>query len=126
MAHACTMIEEEKKEAKLQISEYKELRELIQYGDMYRLLNPFKGNETAWMFVSEDKTEAFVSYFRVLAVPNGPVKKLTLRGLDPDADYKVTGKDDIYGGDELMYAGLSIPELKGDYCSVTWRIKRTV
>lgn len=118
--------EEEKREAKLQISEYKELRELIQYGDMYRLLNPFEGNETAWMFVSEDKTEAFISYFKVLAVPNGPIKKLTLRGLDPDLDYKVIGKDGLYGGDELMYTGLNIPELNGDYCSVTWRIKGTV
>jgi alpha-galactosidase len=118
--------DEEKKEAKLQILEYKELRELIQYGNMYRLLDPFKGNETAWMFVSEDKTEAVISYFKVLAVPNGPIKKLILRGLDPDIDYRVTGKTDIYGGDELMYAGLSIPELNGDYCSFTWRIKRTV
>ena len=118
--------EEEKKEAKLQILEYKELRELIQYGDMYRLLDPFKGNETAWMFVSEDKSEAFISYFKVLAVPNEPVTKLILRGLDPSVDYKVKGKEGLYGGDELMYAGLNIPELNGDYCSVTWRIKGTV
>lgn len=115
--------EEEKKEAKLQISEYKEIRELIQYGDMYRLIDPFKGNETSWMFVSEDKTEAFISYFKVLAVPNEPMKKMTLRGLDPNVDYRVTGKQGFYGGDELMYSGLNIPELNGDYCSVTWRIK---
>jgi len=115
--------EEEKEQAKEQISEYKELRELIQHGDMYRLLDPFKGNETAWMFVSEDKTEAFISYFKTLAVPNDPVSKLTLRGLNPDFNYKVKGKDDLFGGDELMYAGLNIPELNGDYQSVTWRIK---
>ena len=115
--------EEEKKEAKLQISEYKEIRELIQYGDMYRLIDPFKGNETAWMFVSEDKTEAFISYFKVLAVPNESMKKMTLRGLDPNIDYRVIGKQGFYGGDELKYSGLNIPELNGDYCSVTWRIK---
>jgi alpha-galactosidase len=118
--------EKEKEEVRLQVSEYKELRELIQYGDMYRLLDPFKGNETAWMFVSQDKTEAFVSYFRILAVPNEPVKILTLRGLDPNIDYNITGKEDFYGGDELMYAGLRIPDLSGDYCSVTWRVKRKI
>jgi alpha-galactosidase len=117
---------EEKKQVKVQISEYKELRELIQHGNMYRLLSPFKGNETAWMFVSEDKTEAYISYFKVLAVPNGPSQKLTLRGLNPDMDYEVTGKDGFYGGDELMYSGFNIPELNGDYCSVTWRIKGTL
>ncbi|MBU3113978.1 alpha-galactosidase [Clostridium lacusfryxellense] len=114
---------EDKEQVKLQISLYKELRELIQHGDMYRLLSPFIGNETAWMFVSGDKTEAFISYFKVLAAVNGPVEKLNLRGLDPDMDYNVEGKDGFYGGDELMYSGLNIPELNGDYCSVTWRIK---
>lgn len=63
----------EKEEVKLQILKYKELRELIQHGDMYRLLSPFEGNETAWMYVSTDKSEAYISYFRVLAVPNGEI-----------------------------------------------------
>lgn len=116
----------EKEEVKLQILKYKELRELIQHGDMYRLLNPFESNETAWMYVSSDKSEAYISYFRVLAVPNGASKKLTLKGLNPDIDYSVTGKEDLYGGDELMYCGLNIPDLKGDYCSITWRIKSVI
>uniref|UniRef100_UPI002618F6FF alpha-galactosidase n=1 Tax=Clostridium sp. TaxID=1506 RepID=UPI002618F6FF len=113
----------EKEEVKLQILKYKELRELIQHGDMYRLLSPFEGNETAWMYVSTDKSEAYISYFRVLAVPNGASIKLTLKGLNPDIDYSIVGNDDLYGGDELMYCGLNIPDLNGDYSSVTWRIK---
>jgi alpha-galactosidase len=115
--------EEEKEEVKLQVAEYKELRELIQFGDMYRLLDPFKGNEGAWMYVSQDKTEAFVVYARVLAVPNEPIKTLRLAGLDPDKNYKISEKTPIYGGDELMYAGISIPEMYGDYKSITWKIK---
>jgi alpha-galactosidase len=115
--------EEEKAEVKAQVAEYKELRELIQFGDMYRLMSPFEGNETAWMVVSEDKSEAFVAYFRVLAVPNPPLDRLKLRGLNPDMEYFVTGKDVTYGGDELMYAGLYIPYLHGDYQSVVWRLK---
>lgn len=115
--------EEEKEEVKAQVAQYKELRELIQFGEMYRLLSPFEGNETAWMVVSEDKTEAFVAYFRVLALPNGPIKRLDLRGLDPDKEYRVSSKDGIYGGDELMYAGLIIPDLQGDYQSIVWHLK---
>lgn len=115
--------EEEKKAVKAQVAEYKELRELIQFGDMYRLLSPFEGNETAWMVVSEDKSEAFVAYFRVLAVPNGPITRLNLKGLDQNRNYSIIGKDGVYGGEELMYAGISIPYLQGDYQSITWRLK---
>jgi len=118
--------EVEKQQVKLQIIEYKEIRELIQYGEMYRLQSPFQGNETAWMFVAENKKEAFVSYFKVLAVPNEQIKKLTLRGLDPSKDYRVIGEKGFYGGDELMYEGLNIPEIRGDYGSVTWRIIEVV
>ena len=78
--------EEEKEIVKSQVQQYKELRELIQFGDLYRLKSPFEGNETAWMIVSEDKTEAFVAYFRVLAVPNEPLRRLPLRGLDPEKE----------------------------------------
>ncbi|MBU3145180.1 alpha-galactosidase [Clostridium sp. CF012] len=112
----------EKEQVKHQISKYKQLRELIQHGDLYRLLSPFAGNETAWMFVSEDKSEAFISYFKVLAMANEPTQKLALRGLNPDIDYNIIGKEGFYGGDELMYSGLNIPDLNGDYCSITWSI----
>lgn len=115
--------EEEKNIVKMQIAEYKELRRLMQFGDIYRLLSPFEGNEAAWMVVSEDKSEAFVAYFRILAVPNGPITRLNLRGLDPNINYSILGKNGIYGGEELMYAGLCIPSLQGDYQSVIWRLK---
>jgi len=115
--------DEEKKEVKEQIAMYKELREFIQFGDMYRLKSPFEGNETAWIFVSEDKENAFAAYFKILAEPNAPVRRLTLRGLDPNKNYVIEGKDGIYGGDELMNIGVPIPDLQGDFKSVVWRIK---
>lgn len=115
--------DEEKDTVKKQIEAYKDLRELIQFGDMYRLLNPFEGNETSWVIVSEDKTEAFATYFKVLAAPNEPIRKLYLRGLDPDKNYSITGIDGIFGGDELMYGGITIPDLEGDYQSITWTLK---
>ncbi|MBL4937115.1 alpha-galactosidase [Clostridium sp. YIM B02515] len=115
--------DEEKKTVRLQIDQYKELRELIQFGSLYRLMSPFEGNETAWIIVSEDKTEAFAAYFRVLAAPNGPISRLKLRGLDTDKMYTVTGSNKTYSGEQLMYAGIGIPELQGDYQSITWKLK---
>ena len=50
--------DDEKEEVKSQILKYKDLRKLVQFGDMYRLLSPFEGNESSWMYISEDKTEA--------------------------------------------------------------------
>ncbi|MMZ58497.1 hypothetical protein D1872_204820 [compost metagenome] len=117
---------------------------------MYRLLSPFEGRgDTAWMFVSEDQSEAFVAYFRVLAEPNGPIRRLTLKGLDPDKKYiiehgatgstavhtgntlvedggspfRVAFDGEIFGGDRLMKIGLVVSDLSGDFTSSTFRLK---
>lgn len=115
----------EKEEIKQQIRFYKEIRHVIQFGSLYRLLNPFEGNEAAWLFVSEDQSEAVVGYFKVLSQPNEPLYSLRLKGLNPDFLYQhiETGMD--YGGDELMYSGISIPQLKGDFMSVLWRFTKS-
>ncbi|UQZ35555.1 alpha-galactosidase [Paenibacillus sp. PK3_47] len=146
-----TFTEAEKNLAAKQIAQYKEIRTLVQQGDMYRLLSPFEGSgDTAWMFVSEDKTEAFVAYFRVLATPNAPISRLTLKGLNPELDYVIeTGAADStdshggtdtssadssapfqtafdgtpYGGDRLMRIGLVVSDLRGDFVSCTYRLK---
>ena len=61
-------------------------------------------------------------YVRMMAQPAEPFHILRLRGLDPEKEYLDTHTSLIYGGDELMYAGLSISEMKGDYCSMFWRL----
>lgn len=135
---------EERTMVKRQVALYKELRGLIQQGDMYRLKSPFDGNETAWMFVSGDKREAAVFHFRVLAVPNAPLSRLALRGLDPALDYAIErvttakgqpaeegGSDDrartipigVMAGDLLMQAGLPADGFKGDFSGVLYRLR---
>ncbi|MCS7460625.1 alpha-galactosidase [Paenibacillus doosanensis] len=119
---------EDKEAVRRQVAAYKQLRPLIQFGDFYRLLSPFEGNETAWMFVSEDRTEALVAFFQVLAKPNAPLSKLRLKGLDPDKDYRVLDVDgaaaeaSVFGGDELMHIGLNLPQWKGDFRSRLYRL----
>ncbi|WP_044748107.1 alpha-galactosidase [Bacillus alveayuensis] len=115
--------EEEKAIIKEQVAFYKDIRRLVQFGTFYRILSPFEGNETAWMFVSEDKSEAFVAYFRILAEANAPLSSIRLKGLDPNKNYQLLENREVYGGDELMYMGLNIPELHGDYVSYVWRLK---
>lgn len=141
---ATVMNDEEKEIVRKQIELYKEIRPLVLYGDFYRLLSPFEGNEAAWMLISEDGREAIVFYFSVLAEANGPLRRLRLKGLDPDADYAVepldggasldgaariyggTGRDDaagVYGGDHLMFAGLNIETGHGDFQSRMLRLR---
>jgi alpha-galactosidase len=106
-----------------QIAWYKERRGLLHEGRFHRLVSPFEGdgNETAWMTVSADARQALVGWYRTLsrALP-GP-SLLRLRGLDPEARYRVTlwpEADDWVsranlmerGGDELMSRGLFLDD----------------
>lgn len=122
---------EEQETVKRQVADYKKLSPLVQFGDMYRLLSPFEGNETAWMFVSEDRTEAMVAYFTVLSMPNPCLRKLRMKGLDPDRNYQLTvlgaeEESELHGGDELMHIGLYVTLPKGDFRSRLFHLKAEV
>ena len=117
----------EKEIIKRQISDYKEIRAFIQFGDFYRLKSPFEGNETAWAFTKKDKTEAIVFYFRVLAEPAAPLAVLKVKGIDIAKKYQVVGTDKVFGGDELCFVGISIPvSIKGDFQSYVWHLKEVI
>ena len=118
--------DEEKVIVKQQVAQYKKIRSLVQQGDLYRLKSPFEGNNTSWMFVSEDKSEALVYYFQVLAEPNGPLKKVRLKGLDPELEYTIGEEEVSFGGDRLMQSGLHIPSLHGDFVSTWFHLKANV
>lgn len=102
--------EVERIEIKKQVAFYKQHRGLIRDGQFYRLLSPFSGNETAWMVVSQDRTEVLIGWYKVLATPNS-LKHQTLRltGLDESLVYKAEGGGRTYYGDELMQVGLPLP-----------------
>ncbi|MEC0206124.1 alpha-galactosidase [Paenibacillus lautus] len=116
--------EQEKEEVREQVKLYKEIRHLVQFGDFYRLRNPFEGNEAVWTIVSEDRSEAVLYYFRILSEANEPIVWLRTAGLDPEGDYRCVEDGNIYGGDRLMNAGLAIPAMHGDFQSFIWRFKR--
>ncbi|MBR1686780.1 MAG: alpha-galactosidase [Clostridia bacterium] len=100
------------------ISEVKVLRSTLLYGRFYRLLSPFDGGDTAWTTVSDDLQEAIVMLARPLALPNTDPKLLRLQGLDASRTYRVEETGECYGGDELMYSGITIPLPSGDAASV--------
>ena len=140
---------------KKQIAFMKEHRELIQMdGDFYRLLSPFEGNETAWMVVSSDKTQAVAAFYQRLNKVNASWLRLKLDGPDANTKYEVscdmapvasydakiaeayghkTEEDSVKTyqayGDELMSAGIPIDreELNkkgGDFASLLYTLKK--
>lgn len=94
-------------ETKAQIAEYKQIREVVHKGDMYRLKSPFEGNECSWMYVNNDKSKAVLMYAQILAKANAPLCHVRLEGLDGSAMYKVDGYEDSLSGDYLMNMGLN-------------------
>lgn len=76
------------------------------------------------MFVDEAKTESCVFYFQVLATPARPLQFVKLAGLNAAAQYKLRGTEQVFGGDELMYAGMKVPTtLIGDFQTVSWHFQ---
>lgn len=128
--------DDEKMTIKSQIDFFKKHQSLIQFGDFYRIVNPFKGNEAAWMIVSKMQDEALIGWYKVLATPN-PKKYqlLKLVGLEKDNKYYVEQLDRYFYGDELMYNGLPLPiefngankkiaKRKGDFQSEVFYLKK--
>lgn len=121
----------EQKTVNAQIRFAKQSREIINHGTFYRLQDPFTHNIAAWMVVSPDKRHALVEVYKMLNDVNAPFRLTYLRGLDSNAQYRVTeegGQDyGSHGGDELMNAGLittdeqagqvATEDIKGDFSS---------
>jgi len=112
----------------------KRTRKLRATGDLYRLIDPFKGEQAAWSVVATDRSEAVVTYVLRLAEAHLPPTQLSqnhpshshlkLAGLDPDATYKcVDGPAGEWRGDLLMNVGLPY-EITSDFQSIFWHLKR--
>jgi alpha-galactosidase len=72
------------------IDTYKKVRNVVLYGDLYRLLSPYENNRAALMYVSENKDSALVFSFLQKKEAYPDKSKLLLKGLDANAQYKLT------------------------------------
>lgn len=81
---------EEKAFAKNAIKTYKEVKDIVLYGDLYRLLSPYEYDRTALMYVTEDKKRALLFSYQLEKGNGGDFTPVFPRGLKPDAKYKLT------------------------------------
>ena len=106
-----------------QISWYKEHRELIQFGDFYRIQAPSETGATAWLFKNQE--EALLVYSNGLARPAVPVQYLQTKFLDENAIYQDSTTKKYYSGSELNHAGILVPRIKGDFEVIAYHWKKT-
>lgn len=69
------------------------------------------------MVASKDRKEALVTYVQVLSRPNFHSRRVRLKGLAPEKQYRIEETGEVYGGDVLMQAGMLVAPLWGDYRS---------
>ncbi len=101
-----------------QIETYQSIRETIQFGQLYRLKKT--ANTWAANYVKEDRSQAVLTFVKILAKPEAPLLQLRLKGLDPTARYDCPQLETSFYGDELMNIGVTIPHVQQDYYSLQY------
>ena len=89
-----------------EIALYKTYQQDIHYGDLYRLLSPFKGKTAAYEIVSKQRVLVFI--MNITGTPCQAPLRLKLRGLNPDGLYRDTATGAVYEGRTLMGAGIPL------------------
>ena len=115
------MTDEEKELCRKAIAEYKEIRPIVQFGDLYRLVSPYKGQDIASiMYVAENKSEAVFYWWKLETYKNQHLPRIKMAGLDPDKMYTIHELNRIdnvplefegktFSGAFLMNTGLDMP-----------------
>ena len=107
--------------ARKAIEDYKRVRPIVQFGDLYRLKNPEDGTGwTALQYNAKDGTRAVLFAYSTQYHGKSTFFQARLKGLDPDRQYRITelNKDgwsrfasdgQIFAGDYLMRYGITMP-----------------
>lgn len=76
--------------AKRGIAAYKQIRDVVQLGDLYRLHSPYESDGVAsLMYVSEDKSRAAFFAYNYNYLINQKIPAVYLGGLDPNRNYRI-------------------------------------
>jgi alpha-galactosidase len=121
-SHLLHWNDKQRADAKRLVSLYKDIRHIIQFGDLYRLRSAQKYPYSAVQYVSKDKSEGVLFVFRVHHSDVAHIPVLYLRGLDSTACYEIEGVNGARSGESWMRAGLEIQ--LANFESTVRRIKR--
>lgn len=127
------MTPEEREFAARAIESYKKYRDIVFFGDLYRLRSPYeKGDHYALMYVSKDRRRAVVFAYCIKYQGRTLLPQFRLFGLDPGMKYRITelnvekskfwGSGRTFGGDYLIECGIN-PQLTKIYESSVFYIE---
>ena len=115
------MTDEEKALCRNAIAEYKQIRPIVQFGNIYRLLSPYeKKGLASMMYVTDQKDKAVWYWWKTESFQNEHLPRVRMAGLDANRMYKVHELNRIdlkpldcegksYSGAYLMSHGLDVP-----------------
>ena len=117
--------EEDRRSIPGQVAMYHRYNDLVREGDYYRLASYSQnGAFDSWQVTSRDGSETLVTFVQVLNRPNYHSRRICLQGLQAQARYRVEETGEVFGGDTLMYAGLPVENLWGDFRSRLYTLIR--
>ena len=137
------MTDEERQQTSTCIADYKQLRQVVQTGDLYRLISPYDHKGVAALMYSltpspkgegSGKGKAVLFVYKISNYYDQPIPRIRLAGLNPDATYTLTEKNVRVGqrpcslsgkrftGRFLMEVGIEVP-LREDYASRVFNIE---
>lgn len=103
------------------IKTYKEIRPIIQFGDLYRLFSPYQeGGWSASLYVDEERSNAVLFSYSLEFHSRTEYFECKLKGLNPNKKYRLKelnsngasssfwGNDKIFTGEELMKIGINL------------------
>ncbi len=128
------MTDEEREQSRRAINDYKPLRELIQLGNLYRLISPYDNEGIAsLMYTNDAQSKAVLFAYRVQYLYNMKTPRIHLAGLDATKNYRLRElnvkvgsepsplNNKVFSGKLLMEQGLYLPLLK-DYNSCVFEL----
>lgn len=128
------MTDTDKEFAKRAIKAYKEIRPIVQHGDLYRLVSPYdKIGFASLMYATPEKDKAVFFAYRMEYLLNQVTPRVRMTGVDPDKQYKLLdmtplkenkknyldGK--VISGKLLLEEGIEVP-FSGEYSSVVMQL----
>lgn len=115
------MTNDEKEFCARAVSDYKLIRPIVQFGDIYRLLSPYDHKGLAsLMYVTPDKDRAVFFWWRTEHFVNEHLPTVAMAGLDPDKNYRIKEltridknplvvEGQVFSGKYLISNGLILP-----------------
>ena len=115
------MTDEEKELCRKAIADYKTIRPIVQFGDIYRLISPYdRLGVASLMYTSPEKDKAAFYWWKTETFVNQHIPRVKMAGLNPEKRYRIHELNRIdntplafegktFSGAFLMNNGLEIP-----------------